>query len=183
MPRLRERHARDRRSCRPSRCRRLGGRRAKRRSAAPSPVLGSGPQAVFGDARLHHAVFHHQRVVEHRHLGHAAVAVARIDIGAEQRILLGARAWLHAAVTTSRLARAMRFSERRGTEGVDQDAHRHAGRGRRRNRACRRCSGCAGNRPSAGCRSRKPGFSRVRWVNSFRSSLPGRYGQGCGAVM
>ena len=47
--------------------------------------------AVFGDDRVDVAVLDHHRIVEHRHVGHAAVGMALVEIGAEQRILLGRR--------------------------------------------------------------------------------------------
>ena len=37
------------------------------------------------------AVLDHHRVVEHGHVGHAAVVMSRIEIGAEHRILLRGR--------------------------------------------------------------------------------------------
>src|SRR6202020_1559274 len=46
---------------------------------------------IFDNARLDVAVLDHHGIVEHRHIGHAAVAVPRIKIGAEDRILLGGR--------------------------------------------------------------------------------------------
>ena len=56
----------------------VGWRRCARRLAPP----------VFDDAGLDMAVLDHHGVVEHRHVGHAAVAMARIEIGAENRVLL-----------------------------------------------------------------------------------------------
>src|SRR5205807_4605464 len=47
--------------------------------------------AVLDDAGLDVAVLYHHGVVEHGHVGHAAMAVAGIEIGAEHRILLGGR--------------------------------------------------------------------------------------------
>ncbi len=47
-----------------------------------------GLQPIFGDERVDDAVFHHHGVVEHRHVGHAAVRVACIDVVAEERVLL-----------------------------------------------------------------------------------------------
>ena len=85
-------------------------------------------QPIFGDARLDHAVLDHQRIVEHRHLGHAAVAVARVDIGAEQRILLGAWGRLHARRHHVAVCPRDPVQRAPGPEGIDQNPHRHAGR-------------------------------------------------------
>src|SRR4249919_1249693 len=51
----------------------VGWRQCARRLAPP----------VFDDAGLDMAVLDHHGVVQHRHVGHAAVAMARIEIGAE----------------------------------------------------------------------------------------------------
>src|SRR4051794_7571064 len=47
--------------------------------------------AGLDDAGLDVGVLAHHGVVEHGHVGHAAMAVTRIEIGAEHRILLGGR--------------------------------------------------------------------------------------------
>ena len=47
--------------------------------------------AIFDDAGFDVAVLHHHRVVEHGHVGHAAMAVPLVEIGAEHRILLRGR--------------------------------------------------------------------------------------------
>ena len=47
--------------------------------------------AVFDDAGLYVAVLHHHRVIEHRHIRHAAMAMPGVEIGAEHRILLRGR--------------------------------------------------------------------------------------------
>ena len=60
-------------------------------ATAISPLPGCATQTIFDDAGLDVAVFHHHGVVEHRHIGHAAVAMTRIEIGAEYRVLLGRR--------------------------------------------------------------------------------------------
>src|SRR5581483_11768844 len=41
------------------------------------------------DAGFDVAVFHHHRVIEHRHVSHAAVAMPGIEIAAKDRVLLG----------------------------------------------------------------------------------------------
>ena len=56
---------------------------------------GLGP--VLGHEGVDDAVLHHHRVVEHGHVGHAAVGVARVDVAAEQRVLLGGRRRLQPA--------------------------------------------------------------------------------------
>ncbi len=82
------------RSCRPSRCRRepvaeRDSRERPRLRMLLERVLGLG--AILGEERLHHAVLDHHGVVEHGHVRHAAVGVARIDVIAEQAELLGCR--------------------------------------------------------------------------------------------
>ena len=61
------------------------------RSPAPRRAEVAFAPAIFDDARLDVAVFDHHGVVEHRHVGHAAVAMTRIEVGAEDRILLRRR--------------------------------------------------------------------------------------------
>src|SRR5262249_56885489 len=51
---------------------------------------GAGPP-VFDEASVDVAVFDHHGVVEHRHVGHAAMPMARIEIGTEDRILFRGR--------------------------------------------------------------------------------------------
>ncbi len=57
-------------------------------AAAVDGGIGAAP-AVFDQAGVDVAVLDHHGVVEHGHVGHAAVAVAGVEIGAEHRILLG----------------------------------------------------------------------------------------------
>ena len=59
-------------------------------AAAVDAAVGPAP-AVFDHAGLDVAVLDHHGVVEHGHVGHAAVAMAEVEIGAEHRILLGGR--------------------------------------------------------------------------------------------
>src|SRR4029077_18472249 len=69
------------------------GERDSQHLPGPAPVnatVGTAP-AVFDQARLDVAVFDHHGVIEHRDVGHAAVAVARVEIGTEYRILFGGR--------------------------------------------------------------------------------------------
>ena len=47
--------------------------------------------AVFDDAGFDVAVFHHHGVIQHGHVGHAAMPVPLVQIGAEDRILLRGR--------------------------------------------------------------------------------------------
>ena len=83
---------------------------------------------VFGDEGLDHAVLDHERVVEHGHLGHAAVGVARVDIGAEQSILLRARRRRHAGGDEIGIGAGDAFERAPRNKLVGQDAHRHARR-------------------------------------------------------
>ena len=53
-------------------------------------AVGTAP-AVFDDAALDVAVLHHQRVVEHRHVRHAARGVTAVEIAAEQAVLVAGR--------------------------------------------------------------------------------------------
>ena len=53
--------------------------------------------AVLGDERVDDAVLDHHGVVEHRHVGHAAIGMARVDVAAEEGELLGGRLRRHAA--------------------------------------------------------------------------------------
>src|SRR6516165_302741 len=49
------------------------------------------PPTIFDDPGFDVTVFDHHRVVEHGHVGHAAVAVAGIEITSKYRILFGGR--------------------------------------------------------------------------------------------
>ena len=85
----------DRRTNRPSTGRRSSTSVSATASSSPAPRplmrgVGAAP-AVFDQAGLDMAVLDHHGVVEHRHVGHAAVAMAGVEIGAEHRILLGGR--------------------------------------------------------------------------------------------
>ena len=73
------------------------------------------------------AVLDHHRVIEHGHVGHAAVAMAGVEIGAEHRILLRRRhqrAHLADDVLVA-LGNALHALGR--SELVSDDSHRHAG--------------------------------------------------------
>ena len=86
-----------------------------------------GVPAIFDDAGLDVAVLDHHGVIEHGHVGHAAVAVAGIEIGAEDGILLGGRhgdAHLAGDILIA-LDDAAHAAGR--LEIVGDDAHRHAG--------------------------------------------------------
>ena len=83
--------------------------------------------AIFDDAGLDVAVLDHHGVVEHGHVGHAAVAVSGIEIGAEHGILLGGRhgdAHLADDILVA-LDDAAHAAGR--AEILGDDAHRHAG--------------------------------------------------------
>ncbi len=100
------------------------------RLSRPSSACGRGRwarAAIFDDAGLDVAVLDHHGVVEHGHVGHAAVAVPGIEIGAEHRILLGGRhgdAHLAGDVVVA-LDDAAHAAGR--AEIVGDDAHRNAG--------------------------------------------------------
>ncbi len=96
------------------------------RAAAGDAAVGIAA-AVFDDAGFDMAVLDHHGVVEHRHVGHAAMAMALVEIGAEHRILLRGRhraALLadHVCVAGHDLAEIAR-----GAELVGDDADRDAG--------------------------------------------------------
>ena len=95
-------------------------------AAAGDAAIGAAA-AVFDDAGLDVAVLHHHRVIEYRHVGHAAMAVPAVEIGAEDGILLrgGHRAALFAdnvGVAGQNLPEIAR-----GPELVGDDAHGNAG--------------------------------------------------------
>src|SRR5262249_57380300 len=70
----------------------VGERDRKQFAAAAGVDGGIGTAApVFDYAGFDVAVLHHDGVVEHSHIRHSAVTVARVEIGAEHRILLGGR--------------------------------------------------------------------------------------------
>ena len=88
--------------------------------------VGIGLQAILGDERVDDAVLDHHGVVEHRHVGHAAVGVARVDVAAEQRVLLGGGRRLQAARDEILVGIEHAAERAPGLELVDQHAHRHA---------------------------------------------------------
>ena len=89
--------------------------------------LAAAARPVFDDPRLDMAVLDHHGVVEHRHVGHAAVAMARIEIGAEDRVLLrGRHRDPHVAGDVGVAARDAAHARRR-TKILGDDAHRDAG--------------------------------------------------------
>ena len=95
-------------------------------AAAVDAGIRSAP-AVFDQARIDVAVLDHHGVVEHGHVGHAAVAVAGVEIGAEHRILLGGgRRRAHVADDVG-VALGDAAHVARGREIRRHHAHRHAG--------------------------------------------------------
>ena len=98
--------------------------------AAPRNGTVGTAAAILHHAGLDVAVFHHHRVVEHRHVDHAAVAMPGVEVGAENRILFRRR------------HRDPHFTDDIGIavedaphvagrpEFVDQDADRNAGSAR-----------------------------------------------------
>src|ERR1700687_4063228 len=70
---------------------------------------------------------HHHRVIEHGHVGHAAVAMALVEIGPEYRILLGGRHRAALFADDVGVARQNLPEIARGPELVGDDAHGHAG--------------------------------------------------------
>ena len=83
--------------------------------------------AVFDDAGLDMAVLHHHRVVQHGHVGHAAMAMALVEIGAEHRILLGGRHRAALLADDVGIAGQDLAEIARGPELVGDDADGNAG--------------------------------------------------------
>jgi hypothetical protein len=57
-------------------------------AASGDATVGVG-HAVFDDVGVDRRVLDHHRVIQHRHIGHAAISVAGIEIVPEQRVLRG----------------------------------------------------------------------------------------------
>ena len=95
-------------------------------AAAGDAAVGAAP-AVLDDAGLDMAVLHHHGVVEHGHVGHAAVAVPPVEIGAEHGILLGGRHGAALLADDVGIARQNLAEAAGGTEFVGDHPHRDAG--------------------------------------------------------
>ena len=83
--------------------------------------------AVFGQRRVDVAVFDHHRIVEHRHVGHAAVGMARVEVTAEQRVLLARRFVGRCVADDVGIGAQHPLLAGAGTEVGDQDPDRDAG--------------------------------------------------------
>ena len=83
--------------------------------------------AVFDDAGFDVAVLHHHRVIEHGHVGHAAMAMALVEIGAEHRILLRGRHRAALFADDVGVAGQDLAEIARGPELVGDDANGNAG--------------------------------------------------------
>ena len=83
--------------------------------------------AIFDDAGLDVAVLHHHRVIEHGHVGHAAMAMALVEIGAEYRILLRGRHRAALFAGDVGIARQNLAQIARGAEFVGDHADGNAG--------------------------------------------------------
>ena len=83
--------------------------------------------AVFDHLGVDMRVLDHHGVVEHRHVRHAAAAVARIEIGAEQRVLLGRRLGVVHGADQVGIALHHPLHVARRLELVGDDAHGNAG--------------------------------------------------------
>ena len=91
-----------------------------------TPAVGAAP-AILDDAGLDVAVLDHHRVVEHGHVGHAAVAVAGVEVGAKHGILFRGRRRGAQLADDVGIA-GQNFAEiARGTEFVGDHPHRDAG--------------------------------------------------------
>jgi hypothetical protein len=92
---------------------------------AGDEAVGAAPP-VFDHLGVDMGVLDHHRIVEHGHVRHAALAVARVEIGAEQRILLGGRLGVvHGADQVGIALHAAHVARR--LELAGEDAHRDAG--------------------------------------------------------
>ena len=85
------------------------------------------PQPVFDDLRVHMGILDHHRVIEHRHVGHAAALVAVVEIAAKQRVLLAG--WLRRIFGGHDIGIGRQDAAHgtRGNEFAGKDAHRDAG--------------------------------------------------------
>src|SRR5204863_8027451 len=82
---------------------------------------------VFNHPGFDMAVLYHHRVVEHGHVGHAAVAMAMVEIGAEYGILLGGRHRAALFAYDIGVARQDLSQVTRRPEFVGDHTNRHAG--------------------------------------------------------
>ena len=132
----------------------VGERRRRSAGPAPRPVMAvSGPRRRYSmTLRLDVGVLDHHGVVEHRHVGHAAVGVAGVEIAAEQRILLGGRAVRRGVRRRGRGSPAARAACCRTARTRRPARAPRRRRGSPRRPAGRRWSASGGSRPGSGCR-------------------------------
>ena len=100
----------------------LSGQHSKSTSSA-SFGLGS----ILGQERLDDRILDHHAVIEHRHVRHAAVAVTRVDVSAEQAILLGRRNRCRAPCNERRISVPAAPHRPVGREFIDEHPDRDAG--------------------------------------------------------
>ncbi len=81
---------------------------------------------IFHDDRVDGGFFHHGGVVEHRHVSHAAIAMARVKISAQQRDLFPGGVRAANAPGNIGIAREGAPARARQLEIIDDNAHRHA---------------------------------------------------------
>ncbi len=104
-------------------------RQTAMRSPSPRPVIAAidAPAAVFDDAGVDVAVLDHHGVVEHAHVGHAAIRMPRVEVAAEQRILLRGRPVGDDLADEVAVGLHDPAHIAGGAELVHENAHRHAG--------------------------------------------------------
>src|SRR5439155_16961308 len=95
-------------------------------TAAGDAATSSAP-TVLDNPGLDVAVLHHHGVVEHGHVGHPAMAMAMVEIGAEYGILLGGRHRTALFAYDVGVARQDLSQIARWPEFVGDHTNRHAG--------------------------------------------------------
>ena len=144
-------------------------------------ALRAGGIAIFDDVRAHRGLLDHRRVVGEAHVGHAALGVARIQIAAQQPELLFGRFGRAQAAREIGVARHDLAPAPRELETL----HRHA---RRDASLAAVAGGAVGDVLRAAETGigqhvvQLPASSPSSAVKTLRSRLPGKYGQGDGAV-
>ena len=82
---------------------------------------------IFDDASLDMAVLNHHRIVEHSHVCHAAMVMAGVEIGAEDRILLRGRNGAALFANKVGVARKHATKPAGGAKFIGDDPDGHAG--------------------------------------------------------
>src|SRR6185503_8184757 len=88
-------------------------------------IAAAAGQPIFDDAGIHKAFINHCGEIEHGHVGHAAVVVARVDIAAKQRILFGGGLGVHDLRLKVEVRRQCSAEASRPSELVYRHPHRN----------------------------------------------------------